>query len=337
MKLGRRIHLIIFILLCALFILFLSRLDLAKVSDALVGVSWGWVILAALLNMFNTWVEAFRWKLILSSIKKKAHHHVAFAGILVGVVGNVLLPLKVGDAARAYFVSRKEGIYFASTLSSVILDRMVDITSFLVLVSITLVFFNLQLSFKHINILILLALVAILLTFFVLIKFGRKLKLKFKKRFSQAIVEQINRFAVGLSALRDAKILLPTIILSAISWGMKSGIVWLMFKAFGFKLPLFSAITTLILINLGISILNTPANFGGFEFSAVAALHLFSIESELAVSYAVVLHLVEVVPIVLMGLAVIWISEFDFKLFKTLSESAKEGNGGMVYDIEQQD
>jgi uncharacterized protein (TIRG00374 family) len=335
MRLGRRIHLVIFILLCILFILFLSRLDLAKALDALERIGLTWALLATLLNIFNTWVEAFRWKLILSSIKKKARHHVAFAGILVGVVGNVLFPLKIGDAARAYFVSRKEDIYFASTLSSVILDRMVDITAFLVLVSITLIFFHPQLSFKHINILILLALVAVLLSFFALVKFGRRLKLKFKKRFGQAIAEQINRFAAGMSALRNARILLPTIMLSAISWGMKLGTIWLMFKAFSFKLPPFSAVTTLILINLGISILGTPANFGGFEFSAVAALHLFSIESGLAVSYSIVLHLIEVVPTVLMGLAVIRLSGFDFGLFKIFSKSTEEGNGGMAYDIDQ--
>jgi uncharacterized membrane protein YbhN (UPF0104 family) len=88
-----------------------------------------------------------------------------------------------------------------------------------------------------------------------------------------------------------------------------------------------SAMVVLILTNLGIAIVSTPANVGGFELSAVAALHLFIRDAETAISFAVALHLIEVVPIVILGLIVLWYNGFNLlKSSRELRESLKEND-----------
>lgn len=76
------------------------------------------------------------------------------------------------------------------------------------------------------------------------------------------------------------------------------------FRAFRFDLPFIAAPVVLIFSNLGIAAVSTPANLGGFELSTLAALKLFGVETELALGCALVFHLVEVLPMVLLGLAI---------------------------------
>jgi hypothetical protein len=107
-------------------------------------------------------------------------------------------------------------------------------------------------------------------------------------------------------------------------------IIYLMFNALHFTLPLIAAAVTLILVNLGTTAAGIPANLGGFEFSILAALKIFSVNTEPAISFAITLHLIEVVPIVLLGTAAIWINGFSFRLFQEskdrLRNAAFEGN-----------
>lgn len=81
-----------------------------------------------------------------------------------------------------------------------------------------------------------------------------------------------------------------------------------MFRAFHLNLPIIAAAVVLILSNLGIAAVSTPANLGVFELSTLAAFKLLQVDTDLALSYTIVLHMVEVIPMVLLGLAVLWLS-----------------------------
>jgi hypothetical protein len=63
-------------------------------------------------------------------------------------------------------------------------------------------------------------------------------------------------------------------------------------------------------MNLGILLVNTAANQGIFEICTIAALKLFSVDGELALSFGVALHALEVIPIFFLGLLVLCLNEF---------------------------
>jgi len=310
-----------------LFILF-TRTNPRKILNSFTQVSWGWAIGAALLNIFNTWIEALRWKLILSSTKKEVKVSKVFAALLAGVVGNVILPLKLGEGVRAYFVSKKEEIRFSSVFSTVVLDRLADIIFFFILVLITAFFFPFGPQIRKM-IFVALGLLAVgIASLVVIIRLNSNLSSKGK--LGRKLTEQINHFKLGLRALQDGRIMGPAAVLSALSWVMRLMIIYLMFNALHFTLPLIAVAVTLILVNLGTTAAGIPANLGGFEFSILAALKIFSVDTEPAISFAIILHLIEVVPIVLLGIAAIWINGFSFRLLQEskdrLRNAAFEGN-----------
>jgi hypothetical protein len=82
---------------------------------------------------------------------------------------------------------------------------------------------------------------------------------------------------------------------------------------------------TLILLNFGIAIVSTPANLGGFELAVVGALKLFSVETEIALSYAVALHAIEVAPMVAFGMFFLWFEGFKTRdVLNTVKEMQNE-------------
>lgn len=307
----RRGHITALVVFTFLLALILSRMNLARIRHAFSNVSWVWIIGALLLNAVSTYVDAIRWKWILSSVKKDVRVRKAFAAILVGVVGNTVLPFKLGDGTRAYFIAREEGISLASSFSTVMLDRIVEITSFLLLVVLTASFFPFPSSVKRTGLLTGIALGGGWMILIAFMRLSPRLRTKFRGKVGRMISQQISRFTMGLSALRNTGLLLSTTLCSALSWGMRLAVIWATFRAFHLTLPVIAAAVVLVFVNLGIAIANTPANIGGFELSAVAAFKLLSLNAELGISYAIVLHLTEVVPMLLIGLVVLWLSGLE--------------------------
>jgi uncharacterized membrane protein YbhN (UPF0104 family) len=91
---------------------------------------------------------------------------------------------------------------------------------------------------------------------------------------------------------------------SLVSWAARAAILWCMLAAFHLALPLSATITMLVIVNLGIAIVATPGNVGSFELAAAAALALWKVPSETALSVAIATHVVEVIPPVLIGFVV---------------------------------
>jgi uncharacterized protein (TIRG00374 family) len=210
----------------------------------------------------------------------------------------------------------------------VVLDRLADIIFFFILVLITAFFFPFGPQIRKM-IFVALGLLAVgIASLVVIIRLNSNLSSKGK--LGRKLTGQINHFKLGLRALQDGRIMGPAAVLSALSWVMRLMIIYLMFNALHFTLPLIAVAVTLILVNLGTTAAGIPANLGGFEFSILAALKIFSVDTEPAISFAIILHLIEVVPVVLLGIAAIWINGFSFKLLQEskdrLRNAAFEGN-----------
>ena len=112
-------------------------LDPGRALRVLARANWGWIIAAAIINLLNTAVEATRWSVLASSVKPGIRVVAAFRALIAGSLGNVVLPMKLGDGVRAFVFGESEGLPFASAVSTVVLDRMLDLSMFMVVVALT--------------------------------------------------------------------------------------------------------------------------------------------------------------------------------------------------------
>ncbi|MFZ4621233.1 MAG: lysylphosphatidylglycerol synthase transmembrane domain-containing protein, partial [Bacteroidota bacterium] len=139
---GQTFSLRIFISLAvtAFFLWFAFRgQDMGQLFSALVQQPAGWLILLIGLNIFSHLLRAYRWKVLIEPIKSGVSVHSTFASLMVGFMINGFIP-RAGEIARSYVLGRKEKIPIGSVLSTVILERILDIISFASVLCIVVIF-----------------------------------------------------------------------------------------------------------------------------------------------------------------------------------------------------
>jgi hypothetical protein len=282
------------------------QLDWRAVLAVWAEVAWPWVLLTAVVNVANTWIEGLRWQTVLraSDIRIKAHR--AFASMLVGTVGNVLLPLKLGEAARAWTLARIERVPLPTVMSTVVLDRIIDGVAIVPMLAVLLVAgvpLGLTLPSGRATAIGVLA-AAVMLG--LLVAGARRLRSRHGAGSGSRFAPHLESFGKGLATLRQRHSLARAGALALLSWCTRTVVVWSMFPAFGIAASPMHALLTLVTINVSIVVIATPGNVGTFELAAAAALHLLGAPAEVAVSFALALHLAEVVPTTLMGALTIW-------------------------------
>jgi hypothetical protein len=286
-------------------------LDPGRVLHVLARAAWGWLVAAAIINLLNTAVEAVRWSFLASSVKPGTRVSAAFRALIAGALGNMVLPMKLGDGVRAFVFGESEGLPFASAVSTVVLDRMLDLSAFLGVVALTALVHPLPRSVLRLTRYTFVGVGVGLAVLLVMLRIGRRRSGEEPSAARSRVAAAFGRFASGLSALRRGGLLVPACALALSSWAARLMVIWTAFRAFDLVLPLADAAAVLVIVNVGIAVVATPGNVGPFELAAVGALRLLSVPEEVALSYAVALHAAEIVPTALLGLALVWSGRLD--------------------------
>ena len=119
----------------------------------------------------------------------------------------------------------------------------------------------------------------------------------FAERVEQAAVNATR----GLVALRDPAIAIRGILLTIASWLVLAFSYWILMAAFHLDLPVVAGILVTVAINLSLVLPSSPAALGVFEAATIIALRAFDIPQADALSYALVLHLLNLVPFLVIG------------------------------------
>ena len=79
--------------------------------------------------------------------------------------------------------------------------------------------------------------------------------------------------------------------------------MWAMMRSYGLSLSLLAAMVVLLIINLGVSLPNAPANVGSYQFFCVLGLSVFDVEKTTATGFSFFALLALTLPLVLLGFA----------------------------------
>jgi glycosyltransferase 2 family protein len=79
--------------------------------------------------------------------------------------------------------------------------------------------------------------------------------------------------------------------------------LWAMMRSYGLKLPFLAAVVVLLVINLGVSLPNAPANVGSYQFFCVLGLSVFQVEKTTATVFSIFAFLALTFPFVFLGFA----------------------------------
>jgi glycosyltransferase 2 family protein len=297
----RRLRLLLLVAVLIATAVAVARSDPAAIARALAAMSWRWAAIAAVVNLIGIVIDAARLRVIVRAVGRLTMGN-ALRAQLMGIVGNVLFPFKLGEGARAFVLTQRHQLPIATALAMVVLDRVIDALVLPLFVIVASVVLPLPASVLRFRTWMMLALSAATALGIVI---GRRLAHRHAAgTVPDAVGGTLDRIVAGMTVLGHRRRIAATIAASLASWIARALILWCMFRAFGLPLPVSAAVSVLVIVNLGIAVVATPGNLGTFELATAAALALWGVPSETALSVGITTHVVEIVPPVFIGLLV---------------------------------
>ena len=277
-----------------LFIYVLSKVDLNLVKETFLNMNLIPFLAAFALTIPLLFIKTSKWRQLVTPFKVKLGWKEGFSAWLVGFFLGLITPGRVGDLTRAFYLKKKMKI--GTALTTVVIDRILDILVLMVLAGAGLIFIlsNFAVSSSAPKIiaaffLLFIAAVAFFIkkerarkllrpiyNFFVPEKYKKTLKASFGDFYEGINVLQKNKLAVAKAA-----------ILSFVAWGIVSVQYYLLAMAMGVNInyfTLFMIMPTVILVEI------LPISFSGLGTRDATLILFFSFVG-LSASAAVALSL----------------------------------------------
>lgn len=295
---NRRLRLAIGIAISLLCLFLLVRnIDWAKLWQTFSTANY-WFLLPALLEIFGiSWARAQRWRLLMEPEDRPPLASV-FNIVNIGYLFNNLLPAKVGELVRAYLIGRRISGGFAQALSTLLVERLLDVICVVLLLVILIPFVALPAWAVRGGLIFGLVSLAGVIVLVVLAYFGERgldWLWKFIGRLPVIGTPKgraaLSNLLAGLHVLTQVRRLPGLVLWSAVVWGGYALFNYTLMAAFHLALPFASAAFVLVATGFGMVVPSSPGAMGVFEGAAVLALSLYGVESSLGFAYAFGLHM----------------------------------------------
>jgi uncharacterized protein (TIRG00374 family) len=313
------------------------KIDLHQLLENLQKANYLYLIPIVVVIFLSMALRAVRWDYLLRPIKKIGFHRL-FEGILISFMANNVLPVRMGEFVRAYIIGRGERISASASFATVVVERLFDGLTVLGLLAMIMIFFQLppgNIVFKkgllmggYITMAICGISVVILLVIKTKTEWFFKTTLFLTRPFSAKLakrgISSVQSFKEGLLSLESARIMVIVFLYSFLIWAVFSYSIYLMGLAFGLKLSLAATVTVLVAVCLALMIPSTPGYIGPYHAAVAYSLVLYKIPLEKALSFSIIFHAVNYIPITIAGFLYLGKYHLTLKKIREVEEKAAE-------------
>jgi glycosyltransferase 2 family protein len=285
--------------------------DFAEIGDSLRESNYGYLAPALVLLAVGFAMRAVRWRLLFSPASRPALWPATQALLVAQFLNNVL-PFRAGDAARIVALRSLGGPSRVETAGTVVIERVFDVLALLLLLFVGLPWFPEVTWIRAAGTLAIALLIALGAAIVVLrvygeraVRFGLRPLARLPFLSPNRVEAAVRNLTVGVIALRSMRLGLVGFAWTLLSWCVLGFSFW--FVMLGFDLGLSPAAGLLVVIATGLSLLlpSAPAAVGVFEAAAIVVLAAYDVPRAHALSYALVVHGLNVLPFVAAGLLVL--------------------------------
>ena len=325
-------HTIIIVALTAgLLWLFFRNIDLAETWRAMTRAHVSYLAAAVIATTTTYVLRAIRWCALLRPIGH-VRFSQSFRATVIGFTALFLLPGRIGEVLRAYLVARAEGLKFTATLATVIIERLLDVATVLLMFAVSLPLLGVDVG-PEVEAAGLVAgagsVVALVLLFVMaghperLGRWAARLGRRLPHRIAGMLEHLVQAFAEGLAVMRR-----PSDLLAAVAWSLPVWFsiafgIWMTSHAFDLTLSFLGSFLVVGYLAVGVSI-PTPGGAGGFHYFYKAALTtFFGADPAVAAAAAIILHAVSFVPITILGLFFMWRDGLTLGRLRMMKDEAK--------------
>ncbi len=307
-----RIRLAIGLALSLLFLYLAMRgVDWAELWEQFRSAEYLYLIPVFLLVALISGVRAVRWHLLMERDPGLTVTDI-FHLVNIGYLFNNILPAKAGEAVRGYLAGRKLGGGLGQAVSTLLIERLLDVLAVVALLAIFLALRLIALPEWAVQggVLLGIGVVVGMVALLVVARIGKsavdwlwrfvgRIPLVGHPKLREGLLNLVNGFAVLLHPRRLLSVLLTT----AAIWLGYAAMNWLMMFTFGIEsLGLGAASLVLCFTGLSMVVPSSPGAIGPFEWAGIQALALYGVEQSTAFGYTFGLHMFTNIALIALGL-----------------------------------
>jgi hypothetical protein len=301
-----------------LLVLLVRSVDASSLGAALAAADWRLIVPAIVLYFIGAWLRSARWGLLLP--EHSVSTPTLFRVLVVGFTVNNLLPVRMGEVARAYLLARWCRIPYGATLASLVVERILDGLSLAALLLIALRFVPAPGYLVAASILVagvfLAGAVLLILAAWrnsAIVTVAEFLSRPLPHRAQDLALKLARSFARGLSLVRGRGRLVRLVVLSLVAWCFELGLFLVLMPSFGIPASVPLALLVGSASNFATLVPSSPGYVGTFDGALIAVLRdTAGIAAAPATAYAIVVHATLFLPVVVLGTLVLWRSHMSF-------------------------
>jgi uncharacterized protein (TIRG00374 family) len=283
--------------------------DWAHTAAALREADWRLVGAGAGALVGTLAIFSVRWQVLLAGTVRLPLAST-FSYVMIGYLANTVLPLRLGDLARAALTGRRHGVDAPRVFGSILLERVMDLLVLLCLLLATSLAIDVPPTVRAAMAALAAVGLGALTVLGLLAAAGDRLSdlasllPGFVPRGPvDLLLGWTTRLAGGLRTLRSARQLGEALALSVLAWTLAGLGTYCWVQAFHLPVPWYGGLFVLAVINLGGAIPSSPGAIGVYHYLAMLALSVWVTDQGAALAYAIGTHGVNVVLNLVIGCA----------------------------------
>lgn len=338
--------------------LVLKGVSLKDLIAAFKSVNYIYLFYSMVAFYVSTVIRGIRWSWLFLP-DYQVSKRCATESIFICFAFNSIFPARAGEFARAWVVGKKEKTGFPAAFGTVISERLIDVLVLIVLMLVSLaavqipetvvfkrVLFGvavdlngeklneLKMGMFYVAALLSIAVVLVcvprsrawLLSLLRAVKF-------IPKGIQNRIEDMVNQVAKGLSWFHSPGHILRIIVSSLAVWILCA--LSILFLAWGYdfdtRMTVMQSFALLVIGCIFITIPATPGYWGLFEAGFIFGLMALGIHEDtegqsLALSYAILLHFSQWLPVILIGLPLAWKSHISLDNIRSAGAQSRQQN-----------
>lgn len=338
----RRATLVRFLLpfaISAILLLLVARSVAGEWDDlvaALGAADWRLLIPAVGLYFVGTWLRSMRWGLLLPAYALRTGS--LFKALVIGFTVNNLLPLRMGEIARAYLLARWHQVPYGATVASLLVERVLDGLTLAMLLLIALAFVPAAPGYLLVAGVVaaagfcggaaVLALAAWRAD--LIVKLTALVARMLPPRIGALAVRLTDAFLGALSLVRGHGRLARAVGLSLLAWCFELSLFYVLMLAFGFAASPPLAFLVGSAANFATLVPSSPGYVGTFDGALIGVLRdATGLAAGPATAYALVVHAALFLPVVMLGTLLLWRAHVSFDQITHAPDRAAAQSGDL--------
>lgn len=312
-----------------------SGLNPAAVWSYVQRVQVMWLLVGVAVFFVSMVLIAWRWGFLLRGVERLPLMYLSGL-VSIAYMGNNVYPLRAGEFLRIFLLQRDYRVPVARTTTTIFIERIFDGFIMLMFIVVPLQFIDIDSPQLHQAVDITTPIFGGgLLAFLILALNPGWIRLLTRAASRSlpgkvgALVYKLSEDVIsGMDSLRQPRWLAAALLASVATWVFNAAVYWIVSFAFGLDLgfPVFLVVTGAV--NLAGVLPASPGQVGVFEFFVSTVLIAVGVGEELAIAYALVVHLVIWLPPTLLGFVLLVRRGFDLASIGRLQSAGAAPTAG---------